>query len=97
MYWIPVYILILLILYIFINDILELCKDLFVEFIDIFFYSSPTIRDTIIRIQPLWLKFKKNQNSLGVYEEYVLQRELSKYVKAGGDMEYFTVGAGSPI
>jgi len=97
MYWIPVYILILLILYIFINDILELCKDLFVEFIDIFFYSSPTIRDTIIRIHPLWLKFKKNPNSLGVYEEYVLQRELSKYIKAGGDMEYFTAGSGSPL
>jgi len=91
MYWIPF--IISLILYIFINDIL----DLFVEFIDIFFYSSPTIRYTIIRIQPLWLKFKKNQNSLGVYEEYVLQRELSKYIKAGGDMEYFTAGSGSPL
>jgi len=91
MYWIP-----FIISLIFINDILELCKDLFVEFIDIFFYSSPTIRDTIIRIQPLWLKFKKDPNSLGAYEEYVLQRELSKYIKAGGDMEYFTVGAGSP-
>ena len=88
MYWIPF--IISLILYIFINDIL----DLFVEFIDIFFYSSPTIRYTIIRIQPLCLKFKKDPNSLGVY---VLQRELSKYIKAGGDMEYFTAGSGSPL
>ena len=72
--------------FIFFYDILQL-------FIDLFFYPK-NCNDTINRIQPLWKKYNNNKY-IGPYEKYVLNRELTKYVKTGGDLEYFYNGFGS--
>lgn len=93
----PIYILLSLPLFYFINDIIQFFIDIFLIFLDIFFYQPYTIDDYILRVKPLWIKFKTDRNNLGYYEEYVLARDLIHYIELGGDMEYFISGPGSPL
>ena len=71
-----------------ISNILEIIKDL------ISCFQKKSILKTVHRIHPLFLKFNRG-NNLGIYEMYVLNREITKYKDAGGDISYFTSGFGS--
>ena len=68
-----------------IGNLLQILLDL------VHFYKKPTLTLTIRRIHPLFIKYRKNK-PLGIYERYVLERELKKYISYGGSIDYFTSG-----
>ena len=54
---------------------------------------KPSLVLTVRRLQPLFNKRKVK--NLGIYEQYVFNREFEKYIKYGGSIAYLNCGFGS--